>query len=401
MLYAPERHEPLGSAPWSADTARREIEAIVRDAEAAPTRHAWWPPHPRDDLAPDEGPQKTLYLGATGVLWAMELLAAKGAVQLTRSHEDLWQAVGDDYLSVPDTGAVVPSWFLGRAPLLLLAMLRGPSAGRAAAADALFRVVGDNIDHPTWEILWGSPGTMLAALFAHESTGETRWLDLYLRNADRLIDAWDYDEALRCHLWTQDLYGRKAALYGAGHGFAGNAFALLRGLAAFSEDRQRLVTSRVATTTKRLAVVDRGLANWPVHASPTAPMLVQWCHGAPGFLMALAGRMPKGRDEELDRLLLQAGELVWQAGPLVKGACFCHGTDGNAMALLTLFARTGDQLWLDRARAFAMHAVRQSQRSLAMVGRRRYTLWTGDLGLAVTLQACLDEQPHMPTLDFI
>jgi lantibiotic modifying enzyme len=272
--------------------------------------------------------------------------------------------------------------------------------GLAAAAEALYRVVGDNIDNPTWELLWGSPGTMLAALFAHEATGEARWLDLYRRNADRLIDVWDYDETRQCHLWTQDLYGHKAALYGAGHGFAGNAFALLRGLSAFSEDRRRLVTSRIATTTKRLAVVDRGLANWPVFSGSNARMLVQWCHGAPGFLMSLAGRMPK-HDEELEKVLLQAGELTWRAGPLKKGACFCHGTDGSAMALLSLFARTGDQLWLDRARRLAMHAIGQSRKNLATFGRRRYTLWTGDPGLAVTLQACLDEQPHMPTLDFI
>ena len=125
------------------------------------------------------------------------------------------------------------------------------------------------------------------------------------------------------------------------------AFALLRGLGTFREDVQRLIVARAATTAKRLAAVDRDVANWPVFGAAGARALVQWCHGAPGFLLTLAARLPKTQDEELERLFLQAGELVWRAGPLTKGACYCHGTDGNAMALLTLHTRTGEQLWLD------------------------------------------------------
>ena len=64
-------------------------------------------------------------------------------------------------------------------------------------------------------------------------------------------------------------------------------------------------------------------------------------------------------DDEHERLLLAGGELTWRAGPLAKGANLCHGTAGNGYAFLALFERTGDELWLERARAFAMHAVAQ------------------------------------------
>lgn len=189
---------------------------------------------------------------------------------------------------------------------------------------------------------------------------------------------------------------------GAGHGFVGNAFALLRGLTTFSDARRRELLTRVATTTKRLAQREGGLANWPASIAFPArtAQLVQWCHGAPGFLMALATRLPDG-DDELDHLFVEAGELIWRAGALAKGACFCHGTDGNAMALISLYKRTGDATWLERARIMGMQAIQQSRDNLRTFGRRRYTLWTGDLGLAVVLQACLDGQPHMPTLDFV
>jgi Lanthionine synthetase C-like protein len=62
-------------------------------------------------------------------------------------------------------------------------------------------------------------------------------------------------------------------------------------------------------------------------------------------------------DDEHGRMLLAGGELTWRAGPLSKGSNLCHGTAGNGYAFLALFERTGDELWLERARAFAMHSV--------------------------------------------
>jgi lantibiotic modifying enzyme len=62
-------------------------------------------------------------------------------------------------------------------------------------------------------------------------------------------------------------------------------------------------------------------------------------------------------NDALTQVLLAGGELTWRAGPLVKGAGLCHGTAGNGYAFLKLFARTGDERWLERARRFAMHAI--------------------------------------------
>jgi DUF1680 family protein len=104
-------------------------------------------------------------------------------------------------------------------------------------------------------------------------------------------------------------------------------------------------------------------------------------------------------DEPIDDLLLAAGELTWTAGPLAKGANLCHGTAGNGYAFLKLFERTGDQLWLDRARAFAMHAIAQNEAEAEASGQRRYTLWAGDLGVACYLLDCIGARARFPTLD--
>ena len=79
-------------------------------------------------------------------------------------------------------------------------------------------------------------------------------------------------------------------------------------------------------------------------------------------------------DEEL---LLAGAELVWRAGRRRwrRAPGICHGTAGNGYALLEAFGRTGDEVWLERARSFAVHALAQVERGdgalLALDGRHR------------------------------
>ena len=46
-----------------------------------------------------------------------------------------------------------------------------------------------------------------------------------------------------------------------------------------------------------------------------------------------------------------------------------------------------------------MHAVEQVARHRAALGQGRYTLWTGDLGVALFVQACLNVDAAFPTID--
>jgi predicted esterase len=86
-------------------------------------------------------------------------------------------------------------------------------------------------------------------------------------------------------------------------------------------------------------------------------------------------------------------------GPLAKGSNLCHGTGGNGYAFLKLHRRTGDAVWLERAHAFAMTSIAQCRGARAEFGRGRYTLWTGDIGLAIYLWDCLTGVPRFPTVD--
>jgi len=63
------------------------------------------------------------------------------------------------------------------------------------------------------------------------------------------------------------------------------------------------------------------------------------------------------------------------------------------------FERTRDPMWLTRARAFAMHAIAQCEQDEARYGGLRYSLWTGDPGLAIYLWDCVRGAAAFPTID--
>jgi hypothetical protein len=149
-----------------------------------------------------------------------------------------------------------------------------------------------------------------------------------------------------------------------------------------------------------LAIEDGDLASWPALTTGSrtgALPRVQWCHGAAGIVTSLAA-LGDG-DDRHGALLNAGGEVMWRAGPLARNAGLCHGTAGNGFGFLALFARTGDERWLERARAFAMHAISQVARFRAAAGRGRYTLFTGDIGAALLAAACLHADPAFPGID--
>jgi hypothetical protein len=127
--------------------------------------------------------------------------------------------------------------------------------------------------------------------------------------------------------------------------------------------------------------------------------LCQHCHGAPGIVTSLAAA--PFSNGIFENLLLGGGALTWCAGPLTKGSNLCHGTGGNGYALLKLYARTGEEIWLKRARAFAMAALAQLRAAREEHGRGRYSLWTGDAGLALYLADCIGGGATFPIVDVV
>ncbi len=384
MLFDAGSHEPLAATPWDAGRVEQAVRAIVADAEDSFADG--WATHPRDAEDEAELAQRfrTVYLGAAGVVHALETLRRRGLVDLRREYVPfLERPYEPDFPTAPDHER---SLWMGEVGIRLVVHRLAPSA---ANADRLAELVAANAEDERCELMWGSPGTMLAARSLAESTGDERWLALWRESADRLLEAW----SPATNAWTQRLYGDVVQYVGPAHGLAGCLLAL-------APEADADLHRRAADAIRRYAVVEDGLANWPplVSSESLAPrtdaIRTQWCHGAPGVVSTLAWVAPD--DDELERLLVAGGELTWRAGPLAKGPGLCHGTAGNGYAFLALFDRTGDERWLERARAFAMHATAQVEQERAKHRRGRHTLWTGDPGVALYLADCLAGEGRLP-----
>jgi hypothetical protein len=375
LLYAPESDEPLTDAAWDATRARDAIRAIVADVDRVYDPDSFWPANEWDGYQAAL-PMKNVFVGAGGLAWGLDRLRRSGHAETALDLSAVAQRAPARYREEPDIiqGDELPapvrsSLFMGEAGLVLVAWLLEPAD---ELASELFELVRQNIGNEANELMWGVPGTLLAARVLHARTREERWRAAVEESVQALRDERDEEG-----LWTQKLYGRSARILGPIHGFVGNVAAL--------DDARG-----AAEVLTRTAIVEDGRANWPSSLGSENTPRLQWCHGAPGIIATATDYL----DEEL---LLAGAELIWEAGPPSseeKGAGLCHGTAGNGYALLKTFERTGDERWLERARAFAVHALAQAEQ---LPGR--YSLFTGGIGAALYAADCIDAGARFPIVD--
>jgi hypothetical protein len=374
VLYRPELHEPLADLPWDAERARTAIRDIVADADRAYDPESFWPAQEWDAFDM-QLPLTDLFVGAGGLAWGLDRLRRDGHAETALDLNAVaWRALAR-YVEQPDAlGGELPtparsSLFNGETGLALVVWLLEPND---ELATRLLKLVRQNIGNAANELMWGVPGTLLVAKVLHARTREERWRAA-VEESDRALRDERDDEGV----WTQVLHGKSARYLGPIHGFVGNIAALADPQGA-------------ADVLARTAIVEDGRVNWPPGMGSEGAPRLQWCHGAPGIIATASEYL----DEEL---LVGGAELIWDAGPSQseeKGAGLCHGTAGNGYALLKTFERTGDERWLERARAFAMHALAQVEQLPA-----RHSLFTGGIGAALFVADCLDARARFPIVD--
>jgi len=391
VLYSARNFEPLTSSPWDEERVRDAIRSIVADADSAcrGPRLLWkadsW------DGWRATSPMKNLYVGAAGVIWSLDRLRVRG---YAATRLDL----GALAVSTHELAAARPDYMKGVVlPEQRASALACGAAGTAFVAwkltrerafeDELYALVLANVESDVDEVMWGAPGTLLLASTIATSTGAGRWRELASATADALLSRRDRDG-----WWDQRLYGERYRGTGPWHGLVGNVLALESVVDATC---RACLFEDAAGILEETAVVEDGLVNWPFSArpqlaSPDGEIRLQFCCGAPGIVATASHYLPL-------ELLLAAGELAWRAGPpgMEKGPCICHGTAGTGYAFLKMFERTADERWLDHARSFAMHALEQIDRR----GQGRYSLFTGDLGVAIFAADCIEARAGIPVFD--
>jgi Lanthionine synthetase C-like protein len=388
VIYAPEAHEPLTERSWDEARVRDAIARIVADTDDAYSAGELWPADEWDAWDVPT-PLTSLYCGASGVAWALDALRRRGLAEtrldtarVAEEAIEQWRIAPELSRSTPMPTAAESGLLSGETGILVVAWRLGAGPG---LEDEIERRILESRASPADELMWGTPGALVAAQAMHDWTGGARWAEAWRGTAEVLWSRRDDDG-----LWTQDLFGKKFRGLGPVHGLVGNVLALLGG-AGLAPDRRAALVDDTTAVLGRTAVIEDGLVNWPPSVESARDKLrLQWCHGAPGIVVTAAPYLP-------EELLLGGAELTWQAGPpgTEKGAGLCHGTAGNGYAFLKAFERTGDEGWLVRARQFCMHALEQVERR----GHGRYSLFTGDVGVALYAAECLEGRANYPIMD--
>ena len=277
VLFDRTEHESLAPSRWEERRAVLAIEEITARTIDTHEPGRFWPRHPLDDYGSASDRDKGLWIGAAGVLWALNHLGfgiGEGGLYDGYLHDP--EFPGSTGLMMGELGVLLVSWKL---------------APTAAKKQRLFELVEANITNASGELFDGAPGGMLAALSVYEATGDARWRDLWQRCANRVWDQFRVDPEFGCRIWIQYRRGRLLRSIGAGHGFASNVRSLLRGEQLLPVTRIHELEQAASETARMLAVKEDGQVNWPTAAdrywAEQFPMRVQWCHGAPGLITSL------------------------------------------------------------------------------------------------------------------
>jgi hypothetical protein len=254
MLFEPDSHEALVDEPWSAERARAAIAEIVADAERA--FDDGWLIHPLDE-GDDTSVERlrTVYLGGAGVVDALHRLARRGFVTLGRDYVPYLERAVEAEPDFPGEDTERSLW-VGETGIRLVLQRLAPSD---ANLERLAALIAANAEDERRELMWGSPGTIMAGReLGLDVTASVAWL-----HAERDADG----------LWTQTIGGQARRYLGPVHGFAGCVLAL-GGVPDLSE------------TLHAHVVEEDGAVNWPpvagmrLDANGDGLIRTQWCHGA-------------------------------------------------------------------------------------------------------------------------
>ena len=189
-----------------------------------------------------------------------------------------------------------------------------------------------------------------------------------------------------------DSTARSTSGLGTAHGLVGNVQALRplldsgRAGVNWSGTRTRCSSARRSSRTgwRTGPYIER-----PELASAAGEIRLQWCAGAPGIVVAAADYL----DEEL---LLAGAELVWQR----RAADSARRAPASATAPPVTATRCSP---LSNAPATRSGSTGRgasppthSARSSGATGR--YSLWTGDVGVAIFAADCLEARTRYPLL---
>eukprot|EP00419_Tripos_fusus_P061802 CAMPEP_0172926742 /NCGR_PEP_ID=MMETSP1075-20121228/216176_1 /TAXON_ID=2916 /ORGANISM="Ceratium fusus, Strain PA161109" /LENGTH=394 /DNA_ID=CAMNT_0013787877 /DNA_START=84 /DNA_END=1268 /DNA_ORIENTATION=+ len=253
----------------------------------------------------------------------------------------------------PRSGEV--SFFCGTPGYLAITCVSAKLLGNEQAASshlqALLGWTKAACQHQEDELLFGKAGYLYALLWVKQYCGAgAADFDTCLRETAESLVSTGRRRATRYPDWPLMWHCFNEPYVGAAHGIVGILAMLLHCHSLLSKESQQLVCN----TLDRLVAERFVSGNLPIILGDECDEHVHWCHGAPGMpgLLAVAAEVLGDATGTLQRAAVQAADVVWERGVILKGNGLCHGLAGNGYAFLSLFRLTNDVAQLRRAAAF-------------------------------------------------
>ncbi|XP_073944024.1 glutathione S-transferase LANCL1-like isoform X3 [Choristoneura fumiferana] len=284
----------------------------------------------------------TVYTGSAG-LALYYFMSSLGKNEV--SHETLKNAI--PYLDLENLKGRKISFLCGDAGPLALATVISYRLGSrknelpdykslVQRLMALSSLLNDSPD----EVLYGKSGYLFALLFVNKhipgkevipSNHIEKVISSILKSGKQYSMLMKSESPLLWQ-WHEKIY------FGGAHGIAGILYMLLQAQPYISMIELR---SFIKPTLEWLINHKFPSGNFPSSlGSGSGDRLVQWCHGAPGFVPLCLLAHKVFDDDNYLRIALQCGEVIWERGLSTKGYSICHGVSGNAYAFIQLYQAT-------------------------------------------------------------
>lgn len=316
-----------------------------------------------------EAADGALYQGTAGIVWfLLELFRQTGDEEARRCAEGGLREALAQAASSPETAFGFHS---GRVGVALVASRAGKilqrKSFREAAGAVLEPLQGKASQDSGLDVVDGAAGAIPPLLILAEDLGRPELTELAIALGDRSLATARREPGGWC--WPTAGGSDLRGLCGLAHGASGFALALLELAAATGEGRFRFAAEMAFAYERQFFDPDTG--NWPDlrHAF-------------------LAEHLEAGRLEELRRA---AREGALPAYSKTFMTAWCHGAPGIGLARLRAFEVTGQELYLEEAKAALATTLKAVRRGLrgggnfslchGLGGNCELLLTAGSLGL--------------------
>jgi hypothetical protein len=191
-LIDSQRHESLLAGPWSESKAREVITDIADEAVQAFSPTDLYPAHPMDELG-ERRPGSAHYFGAGGVLWALDYLSRQGMASVDRQWLVDGLSVIVDRVAKELGGSPLSqevSYLFGDLPILMqLVELTGADEWR----ERLIGRVAASVERPVKEMMWGTPGVLIATRLIHDTAVLEAIAEFDSANIDKMFEQWNHE----------------------------------------------------------------------------------------------------------------------------------------------------------------------------------------------------------------